>query len=369
MKTHLRLFIAFCALGALIVPGMAAASPVLRSGETIEITDQQEVVGNFYAAAATLHIDGAIRGDLHAAAGTVRISGTVEDDAVIAGGTVHIDGAVGDDVRVFAGELSISGTVGGNIMVLGGSVRVLSDARVAGDILMLGGDIDISGSVEGSVVGRADTVRIHGGVGGDISASARRTFELGDRAHVDGSISYQAPRELVRAPGSVVVGEITRTPVPVGGSRTFSIIPLLVLLFTSLVYAYLFRSKLSYFAPYALSSFGFHGIIGLLALIAAPFISILLMLSVIGMPVGVALALFALLVFTIAWSLGGVLVGAAIARYAEGTPAVSVKWVLLGALAFGLVSYIPYIGVLAATLVVLISAGALLRLAAATMRG
>lgn len=369
-RTYTHILLAMImAIGLAAVPTPANASPVLRSGEAITVSDQQEVVGNFYAASASLLIDGAVRGDLHALAGAARVAGTIENDAAIMGGTVQIDGVIGDDLRVFAGELIIAGTVEGNLMVLGGSVKILSDARISGDVLLLSGDVDVSGAVAGSITGRADTVRIHGAVEGDISVTARRILELGNRAHIDGDIAYRSPKELVRAPDSVVVGDIARTPYSTSGARTFSIVPLLVLLFTSLVYAYLFRQKLEYVAQYTLSTFGFNSIVGLLSLLALPLVAVLLIVSVIGMPVGVTLLLVMLSVFAIAWSLAGVVVGAAIAQRIEGAPAVSVKWVLIGALTFGLVSYLPYIGMLVATLIVLMVAGALLRLIYASIRG
>ncbi len=344
------------------VPFTIAASPVLRSGEAISITESQEVLGDFYAAGGTVSMSGAVAGDLYAAGGTVALDGEVAEDVVVFGGSVQIAGAVGDDVRVIGGEATISGEVEGDVLVLGGIVRILETSQIRGDVLFLGGEVSIEGTVNGSVTGRAEGIRIDGPVMGDVSITSARPLELGDRANIDGDVEYRSLQDVVRAPGSVVAGDVTKKETSAAmEASSFSMLSLLILFFTSLVYLFLFKKKLDPFMRETMHSFGKRGAIGLATIVAVPVAVVILMITVIGMPIGIALASALTFLSVIAWSLGGIFLGVVLARLVEGQATLTLKWTLVGTLVFGLFSYIPFIGGLLIAVVVLIVLGSMVR--------
>lgn len=358
MQTYFKIS-ALCILGV-VVPSVALASPVLRSGEEVTVSEAQAVEGNFYAAGGAVTISGSVEGDLYAASGTVTINGEVADDVVVAAGTTQIHGEVGDDVRVLAGEVTIAGSVGGDLLVLGGIVRVLSTAQIDGDVLFFGGESDLDGDVRGGVSGRAEAVRINGPIRGDVSVVTTRALQLGDQAHVGGDIEYWSVRDAVRAPGSVVVGDMTKH-VSIEGAQEdgISMLPILMLFFTTLVYLTLFKGALVPFMHRSVARFGVYSLIGLGVVLGVPVAAVLLMVSVIGMPVGAALFLLWGIVLLVSWSLGGLFLGAVLARYLEGEVSLSLKWALLGTLVFALLSYMPYLGPLVVVVVALILIGSM----------
>lgn len=362
----MKKFLTIGAVVALIlivcVPFTIAASPVLRSGEAISITESQEVLGDFYAAGGTVSMSGTVAGDLYAAGGTIALDGEVEEDVVVVGGSIQIAGAVGDDVRVVGGEATISGAVEGDVLVLGGIVRILETSTISGDVFFFGGEVTIEGTVRGSITGRSEGIRIDGPVMGDVSISSARPLELGDRAHVDGDVSYRSLQDVVRAPGSVVAGDVIKkeTSAAVEAS-SFSILSLLILFFTSLVYLFLFKRKLDPFMRETVHAFGKRGFIGLATIVAVPIAVVILMITVIGLPIGIALGSALTLLCVVAWSLGGIFLGVVLSRFIEGQIALSLKWTLVGTLVFGLFSYVPFIGPLLTTGVVLIVLGSMVR--------
>lgn len=345
-----------CAL-IVLTPLTLIAAPVLRSGESVTVNETQSVDGDFYAAGGAVTISGGVDGDVYAAGGTVTVNGSIEEDLVVSAGTVQVHGTVGDDVRILGGELTLAGTIEGDVLVMGGVLRVLSTAHIEGDLLFLGGELTLDGEVDGSVSGRSESVRINGVVAGDVAISATRGLTLGDQADIGGGVEYRSLTDIVRAPGSVVVGEVVKREFGITGeSDRFSVLPILVLFFTSLVYVFLFRPRLEHFMRRAVATFGMQSLIGFGTLVLTPFLAVLLMVSVIGLPVGIALICMYAFALVASWSLGGVLVGAGLARYFDGAPRVTVKWALLGTLAYAVISYIPYLGTLAivvATLIVL----------------
>lgn len=359
MSTSLRyLGFVLCAL-IVLSPLALHASPVLRSGDEISVSESQAVDGDFYAAAGTITVSGPVEGDLHAAGGTVTVQGAIEDDVVVAGGTVAIHGTVGDDVRVAGGEVTLAGTVRGDVLVAGGIVRILSTAVITGDLLFLSGETEVAGEVRGSLLGHAEALRINGPVGGDVSVSVARAFSLGDQANIEGSIEYASAGELVRAPGSVVVGDIEKRAWNPGATSEVSVVPALALFFASLAYLLVARTRLTALMRRAVDSYGVNGLVGLGVLLGAPLVAILLLVTVIALPIGLALTFLYALGLALAWSLMGVFAGAALSRYFEGTVVLSVKWVLLGALVATTALYLPYLGGLVVFLTMLVLLGAL----------
>jgi cytoskeletal protein CcmA (bactofilin family) len=337
---------------AMLAPVSLAAAPVLRSGESVGVAEAQEVPDDFYAAGGTVTVSGTVGGDLYAAGGTVTINGKIKGDAVIAGGSVRIDGTVGDDVRVLGGEVVIAEAIKGDVLVVGGVVRILSTAKIGGDILFVGGEIDMDGELKGSLSGRAKTVRVGGPILGNVSVTGAQTVELGDRAHVEGTISYSGARDIVRAPGSVVVGDITKKPlVETQAPISYHVLPILAMFFTTLAYLFLFRRRLERLMVHTYGSLGQHVFLGFGIFAATPLVAVTLLASIVGLPVGFALLAGYLLLVSLALSFAGMFAGALIARYFDGEVGLSLKWVLLGTLALALVLYIPYVGFLLLALI------------------
>ena len=358
MKTYIgSVSIVLSAILTLVPLSVALAAPVLRSGESVTVANTQEVPSDFYAIGETVTVSGKITGDLYAAGGTVTANGEITQDAVVAGGTVYITGKVGDDVRAIGGDITIAGPVEGDVLVMGGVVHVLSTAKIKGDILFLGGEIDMDGDLRGSLSGNGGTIRINGPVLGNVSVTSGGTLELGDQAHVEGTITYSSMKDISRAQGSVVVGDITKKEVATSTSPLSSILPILALFFTTLVFLLLCKTKLPRLMKHTVEAFGRNGLIGFGVVVLTPIAAAILMVSVIGLMVGIAALLLYFLLLLMSLSLVGVFAGALLSRYFDNEVTINLKWALLGTLATVLVFYIPYIGPLLVLVAALIVVG------------
>ena len=349
---NIRIQCAGSVLCALLVctPFFAHASPVLRSGESVTVSDTQEVPDDFYAVGGTVMIAGKVKGDLYAAAETVIVDGDIAQDAVIAGGSVYLNGSVGDDVRLLGGDLTIADTVEGDVLVMGGVVHILPTAKIKGDLLFFGGELDMEGDVRGSLSGRAKRVRVNGPVLGTVSVTTSQALELGDQAHVEGAIIYASMQDISRAPGSVVIGDITKKELfdTSSGVSVSYILGLLALFFTTLVYLLVCKKKIERLMRHTFGAFIRHGLIGLGVLVLMPIVAALLLVSAIGFAVGTALLLLYALLLVVTASLLGIFAGALLSRYFADEIVLTLKWALLGTVAVAIMVQIPYVGVLVA---------------------
>jgi cytoskeletal protein CcmA (bactofilin family) len=113
--------------------------------------------------------------DVSATGGTVVVRGTVDGDLRAYGGDVRIEeGAeVTGVVRVYGGEAHLNGTVGGNAFVVAGEATLGETASVDRSFGAVGGD-----------------VRLAGAVGGDANLFAG-SVELAESALVEGDLTYR----------------------------------------------------------------------------------------------------------------------------------------------------------------------------------
>ncbi len=323
----------------------AEAATVVRTGETVSVTSEQRVEGNFYALGSSVLLSGPVAGDVVAAAGTVSVNAPVEHDVLVLGGTVGINASVTEDVRIVAGNVTIKESIGGSVFVLGGQVSILSTATIAGDVLVVAGDVLIEGTVTGQVLGVAERIRVDGSVTSiDVDAAE---LTLGDRAQVAGDVIYTSANDLVRAPGAQVTGQVVRNDVVTESAAVpyrSAAMAFLVSLFASLSLFLVARRPLSLYARQATDNVAREAFIGFGLLVAIPVAVVVLMVSVLGLFLGlIGLAIF-LLTVILALPLMNIVAGVLIGRTFQNTHEVNLLLITLGALTVQAMLFVPIIG-------------------------
>ncbi len=283
-----------------LFPVLAMAETVVRTGSSVSVEVSQTVENDFYAAGGTVTHSGEIKEDMTAAAGSLTINGEVGADLNAVGGSVQVHSPVGDDVRLISGETIIASDVGGDVFVLSGTLRVLSSAKIGGNVYFYGGDAEISGPVAGAVMGHAESFSINSEVGSiDVTAVE---VELLDGAVVAGDVSYSAARELSRASGASVEGEITRgasnTEEDNAGS-TFPLVFFAIWLFTTFCFFLLFKPMIEAVLDSVKKDTLKVGLVGVAAAIVGPIVGIVLMATVLGAWLGILKMLFTIMLFII----------------------------------------------------------------------
>lgn len=330
----------------LIAPVLVQANTVVRTGELISVTDEQQVDGNFYALGSSLALSGKVNGDIVAAAGTVSINAPVANDVLVLGGTVGINDTVTEDVRIVGGDVTISSDVSGSVFVLGGRLHITSTAHIKGDVLVVTGDAVVEGVIDGKLLGVSERVRVDSQVA-SINMNAA-DITLGDRTVVSGDVSYTGNNDLVRAPGATVAGSIVRNSTQaekddVSPYRATAM-AFLVSLFASLSLYLVFRRQLVSYARHTTQNIAKEGFIGFGALVAVPVAIIVLTVSVLGLFLGlIGLALF-LLCILVGIPLMNVVVAALLARTFQDHTNITSLHITVGAAVVQIMTLVPVIG-------------------------
>lgn len=153
MKKNLLLLILLACFGT-------ANAFRMEWGKTVTIT--QPVHEDLYVAGGTITIDAPVYGDVIVAGGTITINDTIMNDLLVAGGNVTISGYVADDIRCAGGKLHILRSVGGDLAITGGNVDIAKNVVIGGGLITGGGEVIVDGTINGDVKAAAGTFTFNG---------------------------------------------------------------------------------------------------------------------------------------------------------------------------------------------------------------
>lgn len=356
-------------LGLLVMLSIGAtdaqASSVIRTGESVSVLGDQKIEGDFYSAAGKFNVSGEVEEDALVVAGQITINGSIGKDAALIGAGVDVYGTIGDDLRIIAGDATIAEPVMGDLLVIAGTVHLLSTASVAGDVILLAGQATIEGSVGGDIIGRAETLRIDGTVTGNVDVNAV-TLTLGDKAAIEGSVSYVSRSVAVKSLNATVGGEMTRNdPIfePADVSLRSTVLPVLVVLFSVLAWYLVSRKTLLQVTERALIKSPRPIVLGAGILLLAPFAIVMLSVSMIGIFVGAALFFgYGLLVVLGLVGLTAVLGRLLMKLFNKPNARLSLVTILVGVIAVSLLMLLPVIGMLLLMVLFILTMGAIVDL-------
>ncbi|NEU55393.1 polymer-forming cytoskeletal protein [Halorussus sp. MSC15.2] len=324
-KLFTLLFTALVVLAA--VPAPVAADET-RAGGTV-VVEEGETVNE----------------SVRAFGGTVVVRGTVNGDLSAMGGNVNVEGRVNGDLQAASGNVRINGTVTGDVSAAGGNVVLSESGRV-------GGQLDAGA---GSVV-------LDGEVGGDAQIGAD-TITLGPTAVIGGDLTYDG--NLDRADGARVAGEIRQDSSP---DAAVGPAGLVVPKWLAGVYGFLANLVLGAILLLAFPRFSNgtaeraadnplrSGGIGLLSFVGIPVLFVLLLISLVGIPLGLLVVLLYPLVLWVGYVYGAFSLGA----WGLGLADTDSRWLALaaGLLAVSVVGFVPILGGIVQFLVLLVGVGA-----------
>ncbi len=338
--------------GIVAVVGATMSWPIAAADDTAGMT-----VSNVYLAGAEAHTASPIPGDLVAAAGRIRVDHAVGGDSVLAAGSIEIYGNIGDDLRAVGGVIGVSGRVGGEALLAGGSVSIGPHSEINGRTWIAGKDIVIGGRLRNGLIIYGKNVLVLGEVIGNVEIQAEQIEILGT-ARILGDIAYSSNHEIKIDPQATIAGKVVRNPgtfefyrphVEFPALRAFRPLLLLGLLAAGiLLYAVFPRFTLSTARTINTSPLKSIGL-GAAIFFSLPPVILLLVITIIGIPIAMALlALYAtgLLIgyLAVAFFVGNKLLG--VARRHQPEPGFGWR---IGALAVALMilmlaRHLPYVG-------------------------
>lgn len=354
-------------LAAVALPIMVYAAD-LRTGDQPSISANETISEDLYMAGGNVSSAGNLRADLVAAGGNVVINSAVAGDVMIAGGAVSVLGDVGDDIRAAGGNVLVQGSVGGDV-VFGAGQAVLGGAGIGGDVVGGGGTVRLDAPVSGDVRLGGGDVFLNSVITGDVDIYAEK-LTLGENARIRGDLTYTAVAEAVMQDGAVVSGETAfkkrEGAISVGGVVAVISFALLGTFLAQLASALLLGLVFRRFAVRVVESASEQPLWevgrGLVVFIVLPVLSIMLLSSVIGVPLGIlgAFSFGAVLVYL--WIMTPVVLGSfAYRSFFSGEFDVNWKTILLGVFIYTLLGIIPIVGWLVQILLIFLTLGATMK--------
>ena len=270
---------------------------------------------NFYGASNRILIDTPVGGDVVAAARVLDINHEVAGDVLAAGWRVSLARHAFDDVRMAGGEVQVNAPVDGDLTLAGGDVTVGPQAHVAGRAWLTGSTVRIDGVFNRELQIAGGTVDIAGEVRQPLTIVAE-TLRIHPTAKILAALNYKSPREAQVMDGASVAGPITYTRIDAeearrARSRTgVSSVLFVVNLFVAGLLFFLLLPRVAAAGVETLRAQpGRSLLLGFALLVCTPLAALILVVTVIGLPIGVslvALYLVALLfgVLTAAYCIG-----------------------------------------------------------------
>ncbi|MGI8803294.1 MAG: hypothetical protein ACR2KV_14205 [Solirubrobacteraceae bacterium] len=242
-------------------------------------------------------------------------------------------------------------------VVISGDVLV-AKGETAGDVVVIDGNITIRGAVHGDVVAIHGDVAIRGTVTGDVVTVAKRAT-LGRRARIGGDVKWVKQRPVL-APGAVVTGKVTRFDTGSFGTPGIAVafgfwaVVTISFLIGGLLLVLLFPRGADAAVRAVRASRGAVILSGVLLLILLPIVGVVLLITVVGIPLGIGLLLLLGPLYAIAYIASGFLLGRRIIKSGGRVAAFLVGMLILRVLAL-----IPVAGALISLIATIVGLGAL----------
>jgi len=311
----------FLFLTGILLPFLSIAQK-FQSGN--EIIVSQPISHDLYLTGGTATVNASISGDLVIVAGTVVINDTVNGDVIIAGGKATINGYVNGDLRVIGGDVYLNDTVSEDVVISAGKITTNNSSYIQGDAFFFAGTAIIKGIILGNMTCKAGDLKFYGtamqatdcrcgsilmdGIIKGRSTLAAQQISIGNRAAFYQDVSYWQKDRSPDFKHSIKKGSALYDPslairggnwYYVGFASAFFMIWYFAaaLVFIFLI-QYLFSDVMKRAADEAFNNTGRAIGRGFLFLLGVPVTALILIITLIGMPLGL-LILFGYIIMMI----------------------------------------------------------------------
>ena len=245
-----------------------------------------------------------IDGDAILMGETITLKGDISGDVLALGRDITISAYVAKDIRVAAERVVIEGVVLGNVMVLAGEVILASGSDISGNVYLMSEEVDVRGVVRGNLRSWSNEMRLLGTAQGTVDAGEVSGLTFGEDAAVFGDVRYSAESPFAISEERVQ-GIVQFKPIGEDTDRWWRKINWLwemVWMFgriaLSLVFIHFFTPQIKK-AMIRMVERPLHAtLLGAVFLFIIPIAAVLLMVTLVGAPLGlVVLALWLLMLY------------------------------------------------------------------------
>jgi cytoskeletal protein CcmA (bactofilin family) len=290
--------------GLVIAMVVAALGVIGAQAPPSAASGQSGRADNYYAAGDRIEITAPMAGDVIVAGRQIDIVQPVAGDILAAGWRVVLSAHADDDVRIAAGEVAVNAPIDGDLTAAGGDVTIGPQTHVRGRAFLTGRMVRVEGILDRDLQVAGATVELAGEIRQPVQVTAEKLHIL-PSARILGPLTYKGASEARIGEGAIINGPITYDRIPESEARRARAFPALSTLLFSihlflaglLIVVFLPRVETSVVATLRAQP-GKSLLAGFVLLITTPVAAVLLIVSVLGLPIGLALgALYAAALF------------------------------------------------------------------------
>jgi hypothetical protein len=295
-------------LGALLLVALLVPSAVLafnvKTADSVYIKEDEVVEGNMYIASNNITIEGVVNGDLIALGQNINVKGKIMGDIISVSQNLNVEGEIGGNIRSITNTASlINTTVKRNVNLIGTNILINENSNINWDALILAGVAEMRGTVQGSLHGMVDKLLISGDVNKDVSFTINQNnnyyqdepIKITDDSNIKGDFNYSYNKNL-NIDESLVAGAINFNKKDIENNWQKNIWNFIIAVFSALVVGLVFisisKKEMAIIQEKVNSRYKKSLLVGLGILFLTPIISVILMLTIIGIPLGFIMLIF-----------------------------------------------------------------------------
>lgn len=347
---------------------LAVLAFVAGLGHAADDADTQ--AGNVYMAGAEVRVDRPVNRDLVAAAGKIEVVEPIAGDAVFGAGALDVRASIGERLRAAGGVITVASTVHGDLLLVGGRIEVAPTAEIRGQTWIAGSRVSVSGRALSGLKLYGREIVIAGEVHGPLELSGRH-IEVLSTARIHGDIEYSSSEQIKIDPAARISGQVNRATNTIDISNPLADIPILKALRPLLLAGLLAAGLLLYalfpgFTENASTLMREAPVrtlgLGTALFFSVPPVAVLLIITIIGIPVGILLGAFYAVALLAAYVVTCFFIGDALARTARQAPKsrrLRMALLMAGLTILWFATMLPYVGPLLLLLACVAGLGAI----------
>lgn len=344
-----------------------AASPAtgfeFRSGDAVVVGEDEVIADDLIVTGRTVTIRGQVDGSVVACGEKVTLEGSATGLMLGCGQRVQVNAAEAGSVGVAGQTIEVSGKVKRNLAVAASEVTLNEDAGVGRDAIAAGAEVTCDGTVGRDLQVASGILRVSGDIGRNLVANCDEVL-LGPGSLIRGDFVSHSSEPPVVPDEATVEGAVVHRP-PTKPARTGPNWRMMAALFILRVAGmFLVGCLMVTLAPRSTDQLlgnlrtqpGQSVGLGALGLFLLPVIACMLVVTVLGSPVGLLLMLLYAAALFIAFAVSATALGDVVLRGRKSR----VLAALLGAVIIGLAMAVPVVGWLTFLAAAVFGLGALL---------
>ena len=198
-------------ISGIILVGALLMASVARA-ETDITLDQNAVHQGFFAKAGDrIDLNGVVNGDVWVAGSDINIAGPIDGNLYVAGDKIRITGPVTGSIHVVGSDITINSKISGSMYLAGSKIYIDDATQIGRSAGIAGSSLRIAGAYSDQIYLAGSNIVFSGQANRNLRMAGGQ-IKLTETAKVAGSVRYDSETEAVIANDKLIAGQVIHDP-------------------------------------------------------------------------------------------------------------------------------------------------------------